>query len=57
MSFASLPSVLATEIDRAAVTAPAETEEVTVKLAVSADRRIAPSTRRATISGVHLGTF
>ena len=56
MSFARLHNVLATEIDRAAVTAPAEAEEVT-KLAVTADRRIAPSTRRATICGVHLGKF
>ena len=47
MSFASLPSVLAAEINRAAAAAPAEAEQVTVELAISAGGRTAPSIRRA----------
>ena len=47
MSFASLHNVLAAEIDRAAAATPPATEQVTVELAVSPDRRIAPSPRQA----------
>lgn len=47
MSFVSLPSVLASEIDRAAATSPPEAERVTVELDVSADGRVAPIPRRA----------
>ena len=47
MSFASLPSVLAAEIDEAVTAAPAGAERVTVELAVSPDGRTTPSPRRA----------
>ena len=57
MSFATLATALAAKINQAPAAAPAEAERVTVELAVTADRRIAPRTRRATICGVPLGKF
>ena len=47
MSFATLSTALAAEIDRAAAAAPAEVEQITVQLAVSASGRGAPTPRRA----------
>ena len=47
VSFASLPTALAVEIDRTASTAPAEAEEITVELAITADGRVALTPRQA----------
>ena len=41
-----MSSVLATEIDRAAATAPADAKQVTVELGISPDGRLAPTPRR-----------
>ena len=55
MLFTSLPSVLAAKIDRADAAAPADAEQVTVELAVSADGRTAPSPRRANDTTPYVG--
>ena len=46
MSSEDLSHTLAAEIDRAALAAHPDAEEVTAELAVSADGRLAPSPRR-----------
>ena len=47
VSFVTLPTALAAEIDRAAAAAPHGAEQVTVELAVSPDGWVAPRPRRA----------
>ena len=56
MSFATLATALAAKINQAAAAAPAEAERVTVELAVTADRRIAPA-QEGPRFGVRLGKF
>ena len=50
MSFATLGHTLADQIERAVAAAPADAEEVTVELSVSAERRLAPILRRVSDS-------
>ena len=47
VSFASLSSALAAEIDRTVASAPPDAQRITVAVGISADGRVAPVPRRA----------
>ena len=55
MSFVSLPTAPAAEIDRTASTPPAEAEEIAVELAITAHGRVAPSPAQAGGTSPYVG--